>query len=286
MTLTPVSLVPAVRREDRPAQRSPRRKRGGGIQCGQPGPVVRVRRGGAGGRPEIERVHRLDPAGERGDGEGVVWRRPGRVAERNLAVDHGVGEVLVVAELVDDHVERHRGVGERRTVQERETLGDGAGGGIAPLGTGKAQDARVRSEQEVEDLAGVVEDDRGQAIGRARRVIRGEVGDIDVHRQRAGVQVGRRGRRDVAPPVEGVAHERHRGSVVQRTEPAEVGIVGNVDAPGWPQVRQSGLAYRERPVGTGGGGQGCEDNRGEDRDTKGGEGGESHGRRLSARETG
>jgi hypothetical protein len=63
------------------------------------------------------------------------------VAERDLAVDDGVREVLIVAELVNQHVEREDGIVEGWTVEERNTLEDRAGRWIAPFGPGEPQNA-------------------------------------------------------------------------------------------------------------------------------------------------
>ena len=95
-------------------------------------------------------------------GDGPLWS-----PMNDLAVDGRVREVLVVAELVDQHVERFGRVAEGRPVEEGHPLENVARDGIHPLRPGEPEHAGVRPEQQIEDLAGVVEDD-----GRAGRPVR------------------------------------------------------------------------------------------------------------------
>ena len=57
--------------------------------------------------------------------------------------------------------------------------------GFSPFGTGEAEHAGVGPEQQVEDRAVLVVDDRAQAVGRGGIEERHEVRLVDVDRQRA-----------------------------------------------------------------------------------------------------
>ena len=166
------------------------------------------------------------------------------VADEHLAVDGRVREVLVVAELVDQHVERFGRVAECRPVEEGHALEDVARDGVHPLRPGEPEHAGARPEQQIEDLAGVVEDDGREAVGRGRLQVRTEVRDVDVDGQRPCVEVGRGGGRDRAPRAERRADERDRGRVRQRTEITLIRVVRDVGSAGGPEER---LSRRCRP---------------------------------------
>jgi hypothetical protein len=184
-----------------------------------------------------------------------------------LAVELDVAQVRVVAELVGHHVLGRGEIGKGRAVQEGDAFGDLTGHQVGPLGAGEAEDARAGAEEQVEDLPVLVEDDGAEAVGRHRVEPGPEVGDVDVDRQRTGVQVAHRRGGQVGPVVEGLLHQGHAGGVVDDRqgglEVALIGVEGDVDATRGPQEGLAAVADEERVAGEGR--QGEERGQGRDR---------------------
>ena len=257
----------AVRRQDAAPDRPGRREEAGRrIQRRERDFVVFVRRGEAQSRSEVKGIHRLHRhrhGDRRRTPEGVVRRRPGGVAEQDLPVDHRVGEVLVVPELVHHDVERggeRRRSGQRRAVEERHALEDVARLLVHPLRPGEAEYARTGTEEQIEDLTRAVEHDGREAVRRHGKEVREEVGDRHVLGQQGALLIGGRRGRNRVPRGKALADERDGLLVGQRSERALIGIPRDVRAAVRPAERDAGPADVERPRGErGAGGDGRED---------------------------
>ena len=132
------------------------------------------------------------------NGEGPRESRTGN----DLTVDDGVREVLVVPELV--HLDRRNSATGNAPGPSNEPPFMNATpsmmspvDGVDPFGTRKTKHAGAWSEEQVEDRAVLVVDDRAQPIRRGGRQERQEVRLVHVDRQRAAIDV-RRGRRGMS----------------------------------------------------------------------------------------
>jgi hypothetical protein len=89
----------------------------------------------------------------------------------------------------------------------------------------RSREYRNSFEEQVEDLAGVIEHDRAEAVGCVGVQEREEVIDGNVYRKGPGVDIGNGGW-DRVPTAEGRGHQGHRRGVVEGAEVAEVGVEG------------------------------------------------------------
>ena len=177
---------------------------------------------------EEERIHGLEVSvveevRHGRSSERVVRRRAAGLGnfdgdpEQDSTIGLGVPEVTEVSELVDHDGQRGLRIGELRTIQERDALGDDARRRVAEFGSGETEYARVLAEHQLENLSGVVIDNGTQAVRRGWLQERQEVGGVDVNRKVGALDEADRRARDVLPLSEGSCDEIVRFGFCQVT---------------------------------------------------------------------